>query len=42
VRAVAASYDPHTSPNIRVIDEIVHYNIPMMGGGGLFLPFIFR
>ena len=38
----SSGYDSHTSPNLRVIDEIVHYNIPMMGGGGLFLPFIVR
>jgi hypothetical protein len=42
VRAVAGGYDPHTSPDIRVIDEIVHYNIPMTGGGGIFLPFVIR
>jgi len=42
VQAVAPGYDPHTSPDIRVIDEIVHYNIPMTGGGGLFLPFVVR
>ena len=42
VRAVAGGYDSHTSPDIRVIDEIVHYNIPMTGGGGLFLPFVVR
>jgi hypothetical protein len=42
VRAVAGGYDSHTSPDIRVIDEIVHYNIPMTGGGGIFLPFVVR
>jgi hypothetical protein len=43
VRAGALGYDPHTSPDIRVIDEIVHYNIPMTGGGGgLLLPFVVR
>ena len=42
VRAVAPGYDSHTSPDIRVIDEIVHYNIPMTGGGGIFLPFVVR
>jgi hypothetical protein len=29
VRAQADGYEPHTSPNIRVIREIVHYNVPM-------------
>ena len=42
VRATAPGYDSHTSPDIFVIDEIVHYNIPMMGGGGIFLPFVVR
>ena len=43
VRATAQGYDSHTSPDIFVIDEIVHYNIPMTGGGGgLFMPFIVR
>jgi hypothetical protein len=42
VRAVAAGYESHTSPDILVIDEIVHYNIPMTSGGGLYLPFVVR
>jgi parallel beta-helix repeat protein len=43
VKATAFGYDPHTSPDIRVIDEVVHYNIPMTGGGGaLLLPFVVR
>jgi parallel beta-helix repeat protein len=44
VNATAFGYDPHTSPDIRVIDEIVHYNIPMQGDGvgGLFLPYVVR
>ena len=33
VRAKAYGYDDHTSPDIRVINEIVHYNIPMIGPG---------
>jgi hypothetical protein len=44
VRAKAYGYDNHTSTDIRVIDEIVHYNIPMIGPGigGIFLPFVIR
>jgi hypothetical protein len=42
VRAMAVGYDSHTSPDIRVIDEIVHYNIPLTCGGGLYLPFVVR
>jgi hypothetical protein len=43
VKATAFGYDPHTSPDIRVINEVVHYNIPMTGGGGaLLLPFLVR
>ena len=41
VRAQASGYESHTSPNIRVISEIVHYNVPLQGGegtGALFLP----
>ena len=29
VRAEAEGFAPHVSPDIRVIDEIVHYNVPM-------------
>jgi len=44
VRAVAYGYDDHASPDIRVINEVVHYNIPMTGPGiwGIFLPFVIR
>jgi len=44
VRAIAYGYDDHTSPDIRVINEVVHYNIPMTGGGGsaVLLPFVVR
>jgi hypothetical protein len=42
VRAYAPGYDLHTSPDIRVIDEIVHYNIPMTRGGKIYLPFVVR
>ena len=48
VGAEADGYDSHTSPDIRVIDEIVHYNVPMEGGGGapgdypVYVPLILR
>ena len=44
VNATAFGYEPHTSPDIRVINEVVHYNIPMQGGGSgeLFLPMLSR
>ena len=32
VRAIAPDYVWHTSPDIRVIAEIVHYNVPMQDG----------
>lgn len=43
VRASATGYISHTSPNIRVISEIVHYNIPLEGGTvSCFLPLILK
>jgi hypothetical protein len=44
VNATAFGYDPHTSQDIRVINEVVHYNIPMQGDGSgeLFLPMLSR
>lgn len=43
VWANAAGYSPHTSPEIQVIDVIVHYNIPLQPTSRqLFLPIISR
>jgi hypothetical protein len=45
VLASAPGYASHTSPDIRVVSEIVHYNIPLEPTGGtgmLFLPMITR
>ena len=43
VRAQASGYESHTSPDIRVISEIVHYNIPMEGGDyPVYVPLILR
>jgi hypothetical protein len=45
VWASAPGYSTHTSPDIQVVSEIVHYNIPLepIGGPGmLFLPMITR
>lgn len=40
VQASAPGYEPHTSPDLRVVSEIVHYNIPLRSGARLFLPYI--
>lgn len=43
VWAAAPGYQPHTSPDIRVISEIVHYNIPLIPDlRYLFLPALHR
>ncbi len=45
VWANAPGYATHTSPEIQVVSEIVHYNIPLqpiIGPGILFLPMIVR
>jgi hypothetical protein len=48
VSASAPGYAGHTSPDIQVVDEIVHYNIPLEPtgevppSGKLFLPMISR
>jgi hypothetical protein len=43
VTAAAPGYAPHTSPDIRVISQIIHYNIPLdFQGGILFLPLLQR
>jgi hypothetical protein len=44
VRAEAAGFLPHTSPDIRVIREIVHYNVPLQREAGYFihLPVVLR
>jgi hypothetical protein len=45
VRAEASGYYSHTSPDIRVIDEIVHYNIPLDALGDdhqIYLPLVLR
>ncbi len=40
INASAANYRPHASPVIQVIDEIVHYNVPLQPGGKIWLPFV--
>ena len=45
VSASALGYEAHTSPDIQVISEIVHYNIPLQPtepAFGIFLPLILR
>jgi hypothetical protein len=42
VRAESGGYLPHISPDIRVISEIVHYNVPLNKGGGIYLPVVLR
>ena len=45
VHAEASGYYSHTSPDIRVIDEIVHYNIPLEALGDdhqIYLPLVLR
>ena len=43
VQASATGYISHTSPDIRVISEVVHNNIPLAGGTlSCFLPLIMK
>jgi hypothetical protein len=42
VWASALAFRDHISPDIRVISEIVHYNIPLQPGGDRFLPLLLR
>lgn len=44
VRASAEGYEPHTSPDIRVIRDIVHYNVPLdpVSGYPVYLPLVVR
>jgi hypothetical protein len=42
VRAEATGYLSHTSPDIRVISEIVHYNIPLEAVYRVYLPVVVR
>jgi hypothetical protein len=43
VAAVASGYQSHTSPNLRVINEVVHYNVPMQRRAGkMYLPMVRR
>jgi hypothetical protein len=45
VSASAPGYTTHTSPDILVVNEIVHYNIPLQPSGQeemIFLPIIQR
>ena len=35
--AIATGYLPHTSPDIQVVDEVVHYNIPLTMENMLYL-----